>query len=226
MGPWWAIHGGRGSEFVPRGRPAQDEQAASMLLARGFASRCWWASRTTSRPRPTPRASPGGRRDPRPPPAPGPGALQPGPVEPAIATRDAGRGRRRMLRSGSCSPTWPSRTARGRGGRRAGEALCRRDAPVPPDRAHPPRGPPGLRLLHRGLQAQGDVLRRHDRIPDPAAEALAGVAIHTADPAWLFGLAPRVAMLSFSSFGTSPAPSPRRCGAPQSWCASAAGPDD
>ena len=45
-------------------------------------------------------------------------------------------------------------------------------------------------------------------IPDPTAEELAGIAIHTAELARYFDLEPRIAMLAYSSFGTGPGPSP------------------
>jgi malate dehydrogenase (oxaloacetate-decarboxylating)(NADP+) len=47
-------------------------------------------------------------------------------------------------------------------------------------------------------------------IVDPSAEDLAELAIHTADLARHFGVTPRVAMLSYSSFGSSPGPSPSK----------------
>ncbi len=47
-------------------------------------------------------------------------------------------------------------------------------------------------------------------IPDPTAEELADIAIHTAELARYFDVEPCIAMLSYSSFGTGPGPSPAK----------------
>ncbi|RMG15340.1 MAG: NADP-dependent malic enzyme [Deltaproteobacteria bacterium] len=47
-------------------------------------------------------------------------------------------------------------------------------------------------------------------IPDPSAEELADIAIHTAELARYFDLEPCIAMLSYSNFGTGPGASPAK----------------
>jgi malate dehydrogenase (oxaloacetate-decarboxylating)(NADP+) len=56
---------------------------------------------------------------------------------------------------------------------------------------------------------------------EPTAEDLAEIAIQTAEKACRFNQEPRVAMLSFSNFGSTRHPLADKVGAPWNWCGSA-----
>jgi malate dehydrogenase (oxaloacetate-decarboxylating)(NADP+) len=62
------------------------------------------------------------------------------------------------------------------------------------------------------LVFKGDVKLLADTtvIPDPTADELADIAIHTAELARYFDIEPRIAMLSYSNFGTGPGSSPKK----------------
>ena len=53
---------------------------------------------------------------------------------------------------------------------------------------------------------------------DPTAEDLAEIAVLAAEVAREFDVEPRVAMLSFSNFGSTNHPWPKRCGGRRNWC--------